>query len=78
MVCGFQQQIMGYEIQMCCDVLYLCNLTDESVVANDICFIKILFVACKKVITRNWRKKTPTKDQQFPIVKRNVYNEEKS
>ena len=75
MVCGVLHQIMEYEITVCCDGLYLCNLSDGSVVGNDM--VKILLVTSKKAITRNWGKKEPpTKDQWITIIE-GIYTMEK-
>lgn len=77
MVCEELLQMMGYGIPMCCNVLYLCNFSDESLMGSDIYLVKILLVASKKAITRNWGKKDPpTKDQWLTIVE-GIYTMEK-
>lgn len=69
MICRELQQILGYRVPKTCLVLYLCKFSEEIVITCDRYLIKILLVAGKKAITRNWGKETPpTKDQWITIV----------
>ena len=56
-------KIIGYKIPNTCLVLYLGHI-EESVHAGDQYLVKILLVAAKKAITKNWLKKeTPDYEQ---------------
>lgn len=69
MICRELQQILGYGVPKTCLVLYLCKFSDKTVITSDEYLIKILLVAGKKAITRNWGKETPpTKGQWITIV----------
>ncbi len=70
MVCKLFSHILGYKIPKNCQILYLCSSTEESVLENDIYLVKILLVASKKAVTRNWGRVYPlTKDQFLTVIK---------
>lgn len=66
------KDILGYEIPNESKTMYLGNVT-ESVTGSDSYIVKILLIATKKTITRNWYKtESPTIEQWLGTV-REIY-----
>lgn len=64
-LCG----VLGYNVPFTCKILYLGHL-EESVSFEDQYLVKILLIASKKSITKNWLKPdTPSKGQWVSIIK---------
>lgn len=60
--------ILDYDIPNNCVVMYLGKI-DEAVQKEDRYLVKILLIASKKAITRNWYKvETPNREQWFEII----------
>lgn len=53
------QKIIGYEIPKTCKILYLGNLTQDTIQKEDEYLVKVLLSASKKTITRMWYKVDP-------------------
>ena len=69
--------MLQYEIPMCCKILYLCNFTEENVHAGDRYLVKILLIAGKKAITRQWGRVEPPNQEQWTEIIEEIYIMEK-
>ena len=66
---------MGYEIPNSCLVLYM-GLIEESVQAGEKYLIKILLIAAKKAITKNWLKNITPDYKQWRTIMDNIQDME--
>ena len=77
MVHNVMQKILGYNIPMNCETLYMCNLNEGHIHIGDRYLVKILLMAGKKAITRNWCKVDPPNQDQWMAIVEEIYIMEK-
>lgn len=70
------KKILGYHIPNTFTVLYLGNLED-SVLSEDLYLCKILLVACKKAVTKNWYQVDPPGKSLWLEIVWTIYATEK-
>ncbi len=69
-VCLTVGKILGYKIPNNVMALYFCVLKDYVIIKKDQYLCKILLLACKKTITKNWYKtESPSLNQWMDKVK---------
>ena len=59
------QKIIGYGIPKTCKILYLGNLTQDTIQKEDEYLVKVLLSASKKTITRMWYKVDSRTEEQW-------------
>ena len=77
MVQNVMQKILGYNIPMNCETLYMCNLNEGHILIGDRYLVKILLIASKKAITTNWCKVDPPNQDQWMAIVDQIYIMEK-
>lgn len=51
--------ILGYEVPMSCETLYLCYLTSENIPCEGRYLVKTRLAATKKAVNRKWGRMDP-------------------
>ena len=71
------KKVLGYDLAIDVKVLYLGIVRDDVIDKKDWYLCKILFIACKKAITRNWYKPVPPSLQQLRDIIKEIFTMEK-
>ena len=71
------RKIIGYEIPKSCMILYLGNLTQDTIRKEDEYLVEVLLLASKKAITRLWYKTEPPTVEQWVSTVEEMYVIEK-
>lgn len=70
------KDILGYEIPKECKIMYL-RIVNDCTTGKDRYMIRILLMAMKKAIKRNWYRTEPSAIDQWLEIVKEIYNMEK-